>query len=1261
MSARAQQRVQPTQSFQVLKNGVPLQDAVADGAAPVAIIVEFNQPDVAAAAGAGSKSSAVASTHAQFDADLAALYTTHTVAKRADHPKHFTRAFNGVALQLPGDLIASVRAWPYVKRIHADGDMHAMDAGVPEVMPEEAVTDAFEGTGAGITIAVIDTGVDYTHPALGGQLGPEHKVIGGYDFVNDDADPLDDNGHGTHVAGIAAGYDDTWAGVATDAKILAYKVLDVEGGGKDSWVLAAIERAMDPDENPLTDDAVDVINLSLGSGAGGDSNHPVTLAVERAIAAGIVCVVAAGNAGHLGKASIAAPGNALPAITVGAVTDDGHVASFSAQGPTGSIKAATLPRFGIKPDVYAPGVAVTSTWLNGAFRQMDGTSMATPHVAGIAARLLQANPDWSPAHVKAALAQSADASGMMPWFVESGRVGALPAKQLDALFTPARFDFGLVDASQEVWQHTDTLSVHNLGETTETFTIGTAWLPAGVDLDFSATSVVVAPGTSVDVPFSVTAPVAALPKLDFPDAFEGEITIESETQDHVIAFSFFNPVQSRLSLAEPADLLFLFGHTAGASFSFLDAADDFFLFLPQDQYDVIAEFEGGKRVVVRENVFEEGGVHQVISAAEAIHPVTLAPTDVTLQPLEHVSGIHAITHKASGYAIVKQGGFMSMAASLPTVQYFSSFSDAYKLEVRATGFSETGDYYVLPFGAYDGLSGEMTLKNTPATMVQVNYKHTVPEGHDSVFFVPWTHTASSTGRRATMGAKLDLTDGNPFVLSAPFEKTIFMMPAPEGFSWEGHFHTLHSADFSLFNLATRVNQVTLLETEEIYLNEAGTLQVGLEQPVVYADASVVDLYPGQGVVRWAGQMDNAATRIELAEAPDGGYFLNETNDLLPRSVAMTLFRGEEVIAADSLYNVPNLPVGRWLGHRRVSVQPGQYRAVIEDEHIAANGWHIRASATLSFRTDFADPNPPRLTQLFVESEGQSGQMLYPDASHTLHVGVVDVCGWCTTSSSVDALEIQVKLMQDSVWHTLSLPDGAVSGNHMVAAALPAGLAEGLYAVRVSAADEYANAMVYELAPAFELGMSRIPVLLAPEADAQDVDVTPTIVWHPVPEAQKYEIQLATDENFSGLVAQLESPEATLQLAALLEHGVRYHWRVRAHTTAGVKAWSPGRWFETSPRVVTGEGEVQIKPFALEAVYPNPAYDQVAVQYAIPVVSQVKMDVFDVLGRRIQSLEKSVKAPGVYQQVVEVSQYAPGTYVLRLEAGEHVATRTFVRR
>ena len=147
-------------------------------------------------------------------------------------------------------------------------------------------------TGEGMRVAVIDTGIDYNHPDLGGGFGPGYKVVDGYDFVNEDADPMDDSGHGTHVAGIVAA-SGTLRGVAPGASLYAYKALDASGHGCSCDVIASIERATDPDGDPVTDDAVDVINLSLR--ADGNPDDPMSLAVDAAVEQGVMAVVAEGN------------------------------------------------------------------------------------------------------------------------------------------------------------------------------------------------------------------------------------------------------------------------------------------------------------------------------------------------------------------------------------------------------------------------------------------------------------------------------------------------------------------------------------------------------------------------------------------------------------------------------------------------------------------------------------------------------------------------------------------------------------------------------------------------------------------------------------------------------------------------------------------------------------------------------------------------------------------------------------------------------
>ncbi|WUT87815.1 S8 family serine peptidase [Streptomyces melanogenes] len=168
--------------------------------------------------------------------------------------------------------------------------------------------------GTGTTVAVLDSGVDYTHPDLGGGFGAGHKVVGGYDFANGDADPMDDNGHGTHVAGIIAGKaaeKGGVTGVAPGASILAYKVMDDAGEGYTSDIVAGIEAAVDPD-NPHR---ADVVNLSLGGY--GDGTDPLGAAATAATRAGVVVVASAGNEGP-GSGTISTPAAADGVIAVGA-------------------------------------------------------------------------------------------------------------------------------------------------------------------------------------------------------------------------------------------------------------------------------------------------------------------------------------------------------------------------------------------------------------------------------------------------------------------------------------------------------------------------------------------------------------------------------------------------------------------------------------------------------------------------------------------------------------------------------------------------------------------------------------------------------------------------------------------------------------------------------------------------------------------------------------------------------------------------------
>jgi subtilisin family serine protease len=350
-------------------------------------------------------------------------------------------AFNGFAVTLPAAALDQLRRHPDVASVDADVEVHAsVDDSIAFVGAPDFWATHGGYQGAGQVIAIIDTGVDYTHPDLGGcvAVGGGCRVVGGYDFVNDDADPRDDNGHGTHVAAIAAG-SGALNGVAPAADILAYKVLDGFGLGFSSTIIAALERSVDPDGDTDPSDHVAVVNLSIGGSAEDD---PLALAVDGTTASGGVVAVAAGNSG--GFFSVESPGVARTAITVGAVSDVGVPASFSSGGPTASDA--------IKPEIAAPGVGICAAkaagtalgddCLDSTHISLNGTSMATPHVAGAAALLRGIYSALTPADIKSLLVQSARPDSTEIMKVGAGTLSIPAAAALHSVIAPTTVSFG---------------------------------------------------------------------------------------------------------------------------------------------------------------------------------------------------------------------------------------------------------------------------------------------------------------------------------------------------------------------------------------------------------------------------------------------------------------------------------------------------------------------------------------------------------------------------------------------------------------------------------------------------------------------------------------------------------------------------------------------------------------------------------------------------------------------------------------------------
>lgn len=529
------------------------------------------------------------------------------------------RVYNGVAVEAGPARAAELKRLPGVKNVRP---LHPMYLHTSTSMPFTSMPELWDGlglglTGEGIRIGIIDTGIDYLHQDFGGTgnpsdhasnntrvisdgLFPTPKVVGGFDFVGDDYDPFDpvnavpqpdpdpmdqhQSGHGTHVAGIAAGFGVTGAGAtytgpygpdtpfdsmqigpgaAPRALLYALKVF---GQGDASFIIIpAIEWAVDPNQDGDFSDHLDVINLSLGEDYA-PNDDPEATACDNAVLAGVVVVSSAGNDGDVYFA-VGSPGSAPSVISVAATEDEDpdqsalsadRLATFSSRGPSqgGS-------RLLLKPDLSAPGRAIRSARL---FRPTDptilssvlsGTSMASPHVAGIAALLRELHPDWSVQQIKALLMNTATYNVFRlenyglpreaPAHAGAGRVNPPYAVSNQVIAYDADFPerAGITFATREVVTQVleyRRVRVENKGDAPASFTAALDVVTAcpGVDTFVNpANTGVIAPGQSVDIEIGIQADASRMRHLrdaaargginehtrHWPSEFSGYVTL----------------------------------------------------------------------------------------------------------------------------------------------------------------------------------------------------------------------------------------------------------------------------------------------------------------------------------------------------------------------------------------------------------------------------------------------------------------------------------------------------------------------------------------------------------------------------------------------------------------------------------------------------------------------------------------------------------------------------------------------------------------
>ena len=391
-----------------------------------------------------------------------------------------------------------------IKKIWLDEPMQvSLDQSVAQIGAPQAWAQGFDGTG--VKVAVLDTGIDLSHPDVA------DRVKGIKNFTSD-PDAVDHHGHGTHVASTIAGSGAAsggkYKGVAPGADLYVGKVLNNEGSGPESGIIAGMEWA--------AAEGADVVSMSLGSPIPGDGSDPISQAVNRLSASsGALFVIAAGNTGPA-KTTVGSPGAAEAALTVGAVSKQDVLASFSSRGPvTGT--------FAVKPEITAPGVAIVAaraasttlgTPVDANYTSASGTSMATPHVAGAAAILVQRHPDWTGDRLKQVLVNTAKHGSYTAYQQGGGRVDVPKALAATVYSSPAVVSIGKTSFTSGPVTKTIRYVNTSAADTTlslSLFTVGeTGGAPQAGTLTLSANSVTIPANSSASITTTFNPTLAAI-------------------------------------------------------------------------------------------------------------------------------------------------------------------------------------------------------------------------------------------------------------------------------------------------------------------------------------------------------------------------------------------------------------------------------------------------------------------------------------------------------------------------------------------------------------------------------------------------------------------------------------------------------------------------------------------------------------------------------------------------------------------------------
>jgi subtilisin family serine protease len=984
------------------------------------VLIEIRERPVLDRMAPGSAAEATRQ-RARLARDLSAIDARRKPRTPSRITREYRTLFSGVAATVDAAVMDEIRKLPDVTAVHEDFEVRANLTDSVPMIGATAVASTYGVTGAGVTVAVIDTGIDYTHPDLGGCLGAACRVAGGYDFVNLDDDPRDDYGHGTHVAGIIAA-NGTLKGVAPGATLLAYKVLNEYGYGYNSDIIAALEKAVL--------DGAKVANLSLGGS--GSPSDPTSQALDNATAAGMLSVVAAGNSGYSYQ-SIQSPGVARTALTVGATDKSWQMASFSSRG-----YVLDGDQYVMKPEVVAPGVNIRSTVPTtgplgdpSGYASLSGTSMATPHVAGSAALLLQWNAAQTPAEIKQRLAASARTIDADLFKRGTGGIDLVAAFAARILPSSTHVSFGVVDATSGIITSEQTLSLRNTAATADTVSLSAASsLPAGATLQIIPPTVTLQPGASAGVTLRLQVDAAVVPEAPDPLAWTTTIAMTGGTQA-VSAPAYFmrGSVLTMTFDEEPWYVQML--SESGSYRTFSGTGTSFTTLVHSGLWDVAAFYQPPLAIVTQEQLNVQHSMPLHFERAQATLEATVQAIDEAQQPLREWAFMRTL--------VLDQPGLSSSIMS-PDNFRLSPLSSRFLVALSGSGPDPTGARYFTSRWAGKGFTTGVVLPKSGVPFRRLAVSAAQPSGEPPAalmlhagfaYKTTWGGIAFSSGTGQT--GELSRTWYTQTTLSPDSPMLPIQRSTLTGFSstyLEGAY------------LNGRTNGELVVDQSPFF----NLLDLSHEPDTVL----------GANIERWDLDVAPHALPLDFRNSPSAisargadwpTYWLTHTI-----STIVTL--GSAAPAFDLVRNgVPAGTYPLWNLGLGITSEAGPHELQASSAYIIG-GVPGSTQAVISFDTTRTDPNPPYVSRFRIEQGGLRTPAPYYPAAHATPIVRFRV----TDNVSVGTVTLERRTNGTASW--TSVPLTKTGSDYQ---ALLAG--EGATDLRLTATDPAGNTFREEWTPA----------------------------------------------------------------------------------------------------------------------------------------------------------------------------------------------------